>query len=90
MGEEKSKELAIVESDFKNLVRHMLSGKYQNHWMHTKLSISVKKDGLTFIFRSLEDDTVLKRMEVNNIEPGDIIKMNELIVSYEIDIGPKP
>ena len=82
-----------IPSEFENTVRHILNGSAKGAWLHTSLEIEVKLNNssvdLNFIFRSLKDGTVLKRMVKAGLWDGDTIILKDAICSYQMQFHEK-
>ena len=72
------------QTNFDNLMRHILNGNFQQGWAHSKLRVKILKDGLLFEFVSLEDDSVIKELKIN-ATTGDTVNLVGVVTSYELE-----
>lgn len=82
------RESAIKEIEPKdNMRRLLIKGQFPQGWAHCNIEIKrVGNNGFFINFYSLADGSLIKEIEVKNCQPGDSIKLNGAIVSFEITL----
>jgi len=78
-----------IPNEFENTLRYVLNGYAKNGWVHAKFEVKIKKYyddvGLIFKFRSIQDGSILKTIEREDLLDGDTIKLQGMIASYQLE-----